>query len=249
MSVKGKLAVGNAGGGSPSALPEKTGKKRPPSPAEVALILSRRYNDHSHFNRKNPLEELLFILCSTKTNESSYRATYAALREEFPTFSRLAEAPPERIAAPLAPGGLHRQKSLAIRKICDAIIGKFGRLSLSPLRGMGDRECEDFLTSLPGVGKKVARCVMMYSLGRAVFPVDTHCWRISLRLGWVRPTQKDGHCAPRDMDRLQEKIPAALRFSLHVNFVSLGREFCAAGSPRCGGCPLLRACPRAGGGL
>jgi endonuclease III len=194
-----------------------------PPPDRVAALLRGRYGDHAHFNRKNPLEELLYIFCSTKTQESSYRATYTALREDFPTFSRLAEAPAEYIAKPLVSGGLYRQKSEAIRKTCDAIIGQFGRLTLSPLRAMGDAECEEFLTALPGVGKKVARCVMMYSLGREVFPVDTHCWRIARRLSWVRPTQKDGHCAPRDMDRLQNKIPPALRFSLHVNMVS--REF------------------------
>lgn len=210
----------------------------------VAAALRKRYRDHSHYNRRNPLEELLYILCSTKTQETSYRGTYAALRQEFPTFTKLAEAPAEYIAKPLVPGGLYRQKSRAIRRICDAILGRFGQLTLAPLRGMDDASCEGFLTSLPGVGKKVARCVMMYSLDRKVFPVDTHCWRVARRLGWVRPTQKDKHCAPRDMDRLQAKIPPSLRFSLHVNFVSLGREFCIAGHPRCAGCPLDRLCPK-----
>ena len=221
-----------------------------PPPDRVAAVLRGRYGDHAHFNRKNPLDELLFIFCSTKTQESSYLGTYAALREEFSTFSRLAEAPAEFIARPLVPGGLHRQKSQAIRSTCDAIIARFGRLTLAPLQDLDDAACEAFLTSLPGVGKKIARCVMMYSLGREVFPVDTHCWRIARRLGWVRPTQKDGHCAPRDMDRLQQKIPPALRFSLHVNFVSLGREFCTAGAPDCDGCPIRSLCPtgkRSGG--
>jgi len=222
-------------------------RPRPSAPPElVARLLRERYGDHAHFNRKNPMEELLFILCSTKTQESSYRATYSALRGAFPTFSSLAEAPAEYIARPLVPGGLHRQKSEAIRRICDAIVGAFGRLTLAPLRAMDDRACEVFLTALPGVGKKVARCVMMYSLGRAVFPVDTHCWRVAQRLGWVRPTQRDGHCSPRDMDRLQEKILPDLRFSLHVNFVSFGRDLCVASQPRCGECPLAAVCPRKG---
>lgn len=219
---------------------------KPPTPEQVAPILLRCYGDHAHYNRRNPMEELLFILCSVKTQESSYLSTYSALREEFPTFSSLAEAPAEYIAKPLASGGLQKQKSMSIRKICDAIIGRFGRLTLAPLRRWDDAECEAFLTSLPGVGKKVARCVMMYSLDREVFPVDTHCWRIALRLGWVRATQKDGHCSPRDMDRLQKKIPPPLRFSLHVNFVSLGREWCIAGTPLCGSCPLGHLCPRKG---
>ncbi len=210
----------------------------------MARRLRQRYRDHAHYNRKNPLEELLFILCSTKTQESSYRETFLALRREFPTFAKLGKASVSRIAKPLVRGGLYRQKSQAIRKICDEIIHRFGRLTLSPLRGFTDEECEDFLTTLPGVGKKVARCVMMYSLGRDAFPVDTHCWRVARRLGWIRATQKDRHCTPRDMDRLQHKLPHELRFSLHVGFVSLGREFCTAHEARCGGCPLEAICPK-----
>ncbi len=123
---------------------------KPPTLEQVAPILRRRYGDHAHYNRRNPMEELLFILCSVKTQESSYLSTYSALREEFPTFCSLAEAPAEYIAKPLATGGLQKQKSEAIRKICDAIMGRFGRLPLAPLRQMDDAGGEEFLTSLPG---------------------------------------------------------------------------------------------------
>jgi endonuclease-3 len=125
-------------------------------------------------------------------------------------------------------------------------VAKFGEPTLKPLHKMSDEDAEAFLLTLPGVGKKVARCVLMYSLGRQVSPVDTHCWRIARRLGWVRPTQKDKHCAPRDMDRLQFKIPPELRHSLHVNMISLGCEICTASVPRCKECPIAVVCPRIG---
>lgn len=220
---------------------------KPPAQVEtIAAILTARYADHNHYNRRNPLEELLFILCSVKTSEKGYRRTYKALRQDFPTFAHLAEAPQESIEAPLVPGGLYRQRSKAIRAILDEIILRFGRATLAPLRGYPDEQCERFLTGLPSVGKKVARCVMMYSLDRAVFPVDTHCWRVARRLGWIRPTAKDGHCTERDMDRLQAKIPPPLRHSLHVNFVSLGREICTALNPKCDRCPLESYCRKVG---
>lgn len=219
-----------------------------PCVGTVCEILRRKYRDWDHHNRHNPLDELLFILCSTRTQEDGYRGTYLALKRAFPTFGALADAPAKYIARPLESGGLQRQKSRAIHEICDRIRARFGRLTLSPLRDMPDAECEAYLTSLPLVGKKVARCVMMYSLGREVFPVDTHCWRIARRLGWIRPTQKDGHCAERDMDRLQDRIPGKMRYSLHVNFVSLGREFCSGQVPNCAGCPLGDICPRMGVG-
>ena len=213
---------------------------------KVATVLKRRYRDHAHFNRRNPLEELLFIICSTQTTEASYRRTYRDLRREFPTVGHLAEAPAEYLARPLEPGGLSNQKAKSMRRIFDALQAEFGSLTLAPLRHYTDDEAEAFLTSLPGVGKKVARCVLMYSLDREVFPVDTHCWRIAQRLGWIRATTSDGHCSERDMDRLQEKIPANLRFTLHVSFVSLGREICTAKHPECDRCPVRTYCRRIG---
>ena len=221
-------------------------RKYPPTVCDVAAALKNRYHDFNHYNLKNPLDELLFIICSTKTGEASYRSTYRSLKETFPTHYQIAEAPAEYIARPIVSGGLSNQKAKAIRDLLDIIVEKFGEPTLKPLRKMSDEEAEAFLLSLPGVGKKVARCVLMYSLGRQVFPVDTHCWRIARRLGWVRPTQKDKHCAPRDMDRLQSRIPPELRYSLHVNMISLGRELCAPSAPRCDECPISAWCSRIG---
>lgn len=219
--------------------------KPPKYVVEIAAGLKKRYRDFDHYNLKDPLNELLFIICSTKTEEASYRNSFRALKESFPTHNAIAAADAGSIARAIVNGGLSNLKANAIRNLLDAVVARFGEPSLKSLRSMDD-EAEDFLVSLPGVGKKIARCVLMYSLGRKVFPVDTHCWRIARRLGWVRPTQKDGHCAPRDMDRLQSKIPLKLRHSLHVNMVSLGREICTAIAPKCGKCPLVDWCPRIG---
>lgn len=213
---------------------------------EIAGTLWSRYHDFDHYNLKDALDELLFIICSTKTEEASYRVSFQSLKDAFPTHHDLAEAPVESIARAIARGGLSNLKARSIRNLLDSIVIRFGSPTLEPLRRMSDKDAEDFLLSLPGIGKKIARCVLMYSLGRQVFPVDTHCWRISRRLGWVRPTQKDKHCAPRDMDRLESKIPAELRYSLHVNFVSLGRDICVAVSPKCEICPIAAYCPRIG---
>lgn len=222
------------------------GLRYPAAVGEVAAALKARYADFDHYNLKDPLDELLFIICSTKTGEAGYRASFSALKAAFPSHHQLAEAPAEYIAEPIAAGGLAALKSKTIRTLLDAIVVRFGAPTLEPLRNMSDREAEAFLTSLPGVGKKVARCVLMYALGREVFPVDTHCWRIARRLGWIRRTHKDGRCASRDMDRLQVRIPPKLRFSLHVNFISLGREICTAKQPKCGICPISAWCRRIG---
>ena len=170
---------------------------------EVSRLLSMKYEDWPHYNRKNPLDELLFIICSIQTNEDLYRLTFASLKARFPKFDSLAKAKEKQIAKAIADGGLARQKAAVIKKLLKAIVKEFGRPTLAPLHGMADHQCERFLTSLPGVGPKTARCVMMYSLDKQVFPVDLHCWRICRRLGWVRATRRNKSCSRKDMDRLQ----------------------------------------------
>lgn len=217
-----------------------------PDVETVARALSERYRDHAHANKTNPLSELLFILCSLQTNEALYQATYARLRTRFPTFRQLADASEHQIASVLVRGGLSRQKARTIRAVLSQLESDFGAPTLAPLRNMGDAECELYLESLPGVGKKTARCVMMYSLSRKVFPVDSNCWRICRRLGWVRPTRPDKSCSPRDMERVQAGIPPNARFSLHINLVSHGRDCCLPAAPNCESCCINQFCHRIG---
>ncbi|MEW8280569.1 MAG: hypothetical protein AB2665_02215 [Candidatus Thiodiazotropha sp.] len=215
---------------------------------KVSRLLSSEYGDWPHFNRKNPLDELLFIICSIQTNEDLYRLTFASLKAEFPTFDLLATANERQISKSIVDGGLSAQKARAIKKLIKAICDEFDRPTLAPLKRMADNDCQRFLTSLPGVGLKTARCVMMYSLDRQVFPVDLHCWRICRRIGWVRPTRQNKTCSRKDMNRLQGKIPPELRFRMHVNLVSHGRAICTSADPDCSNCCVRRYCRQIGVG-
>lgn len=208
----------------------------------VAVALANAYGSPTHGNKLNPLRELLFILCSLQTNESLYQSTYASLMARFPTFRQLADASESEIADTIVHGGLARQKARTIRAILSRLESDFGAPTLSPLRAMSDTDCEHYLESLPGIGRKTARCVMMYSLRRDVFPVDSNCWRICRRLGWVRPTRPDKSCSPRDMDRVQNGITPNRRLSLHVNLVSHGRVYCTPSRPRCEACCISQFC-------
>lgn len=208
----------------------------------VARALSDCYSDDLHGNKANPLRELLFIICSVQTNEALYRSTYTKLMAAFPTFARLADATEKEIASEIAHGGLSRHKARTIKAILARLACDFGNPTLRPLRQMSDAECEEYLESLPGVGRKTARCVMVYSLRRLVFPVDSNCWRICRRLGWVRPTRPDKSCSPKDMNRVQAGIPPALRLSLHVNLVSHGRATCLPSIPLCESCCIRTFC-------
>ena len=221
-------------------------KKYPADVYSIASTLTTKYMDFPHNNKKNPLDELLFIICSVKTTGGSYEKTYRRFRQHFRRFSDIAKAREIDLARALSTGGLQNIKARQIREVMNTLKRTFGTTTLSPLKRYTDEECEELLISLPGIGKKVARCIMLYSLGRQVFPVDTHCWRICKRMGWVRATSRSKTCTSKDMDRLQERVPPELRFSLHVNMVSLGREICTYFEPACSICPIKGFCRKIG---
>jgi endonuclease-3 len=77
-----------------------------------------------------------------------------------------------------------------------------------------------------------------------VFPVDSHCFRIAQRLGWI---PKEVYLTDRRADELQAGVPQPLRRDLHVGMVLLGRNYCLAKNSRCTDCPLLELCPISSG--
>jgi len=204
----------------------------------IAGVLGRRYDDKALENKRNPFDELLYIVLSSKTPPGRYRETYGALRKRFPRAEALAGATPRVVAKTVEQGGLARRRGRQIVAIARQLEERFGRVTLAPVRTMDDREAEALLTGLPGVGIKIARCVLLFALGRKVFPVDAHCFRVAKRLGWTSAATLTRSAA----EELQQGIPKGLRRSLHVSFVQLGREFCTPSAPRCRECPIVGSC-------
>lgn len=213
-----------------------------PGPEEFVREVDRRlqvYGNNRHFNKSNPLDELIFIILSAQTEFYSYRETFQALHKKFPTKESLFRASLGNIEATIRGGGLSKKKAAQIKGALAKIYSDTGKLSLSFLTSWNDEDVEKYLTSLPGIGTKSARCVMMYSLKRQVFPVDTHVWKISRRLGMTPPIPKP---TPTMEKALEAKIPKELRYTLHVNMVSHGREICTTYWPKCDQCMLTDIC-------
>lgn len=190
------------------------------------------------------LDQLVWFLLSTRTTVANCEAAYSALRTRYPSWGEVREAPDEYVGACLRPAGLFRSRAANLKAAIAVIEKRFGEPSLEALRSWSDEEAESFLRSLPGVGLKVARCVLAFGLGRSSFAVDAHIWRISRRLGWHDlPGEAPSEWGADRIQSVARTAPDPL--SLHVNLIRLGREFCPAGSPRCEPCPLARLCPTA----
>ncbi len=173
----------NEGGIHRTAAPDRQGFFA--SVAVVAKRLGAAYPNSNLGNKRNPLDELAYIILSGQTGGALTQEAYASFKRRFPRWGQVADAPLSAIAASVRIGGLGQQKAHYLRDIARRLRQDFGAVTLKALKRMSTRRAETYLRTLPGVGIKTARCVLLYSLHRRVFPADTHCLRVMTRLGWV----------------------------------------------------------------
>ncbi len=184
----------------------------------------------------DPLGELVLTVLSQSTNDRNRDVAFLRLRERFPTWEAVRDAPVAEIEAAIQPGGLHVQKS---RRIAEILAALAPDLDLDWLRTVPVEDARAFLCTLPGVGRKTAACVLLFSWGLRDIPVDTHVARVGTRLGLFRPG------APFDElhDELLRMTPPGQELEFHVNLLRHGRRTCHARAPACRSCALRRMCP------
>lgn len=205
----------------------------------ISHLLSHRYPFQNLGNKRNPLNELLYIIISLRTTAPSTQRTYLSFKKTFPRWKKVYSTPINKISAVLKNAGLSKQKAKNLKMILRKIKSDLGDISLIKLQYLSDKKMENYLISLRGIGLKSARCIMMYSFGRKVFPVDSHCFRIIKRLGWV---EQESKYTARMQNKIQELIPTKTRYRLHVNLIQHGRRICFPFRPRCNVCFLSKFC-------
>ena len=208
----------------------------------IARRLARAYGTAPEPRRLPPLDELVLTILSQNTNDTNRDRAYADLRKRFPTWEDVADAPVGAIAHAIKRGGLAPTKAPRIKKVLRTIRAGGSRLDSRALRGQGDVELWERLVALPGVGPKTAACVLLFSLGRPFFPVDTHVHRVAARLGLVPPRAN----AVVAQTLLQRAVPDELTYELHMQLIRHGRHVCVARRPLCSECVLRDICPRVG---
>jgi endonuclease III len=202
----------------------------------------------------HPIAELILTVLSQSTNDRNRDVAYLRLRERFPLWEQVRDVPLAEVEEAIRPGGISKVKSARIQAILRAIsersaqdgAGWPGReeteLSLDWLPDVPLAQARDYLTSLPGVGRKTAACVLLFAYGLREVPVDTHVSRVGMRLGLLR----DGAPFEELHDQMLAMTPPGQELELHVNLLRHGRRICHARSPACGKCALARMCPSRG---
>ncbi|MGI8460654.1 MAG: endonuclease III domain-containing protein [Solirubrobacterales bacterium] len=182
-----------------------------------------------------PVHELVLTILSQNTNDRNRDLAYARLREAFTGWEEVRDAAPLAVADAIRPGGLADTKAPRIQNVL-RLLGD--PIDLDWLRAAPREVAIGYLTGLPGVGRKTAACVMIFSFDRPEIPVDTHVHRVGGRLGLFRERAPFGE-AHEEMRAVTEPADA---YELHVNLITHGRRVCRP-KPRCGQCGLRKMCP------
>ena len=184
----------------------------------------------------------MLTVLSQHTSDTNRDRAYADLRKRLPTWDEVADAPLPVLARAIRRGGLGPTKAVRIRAMLRAMRESGVPLDEAAFTRMPDVELWDTLVALPGVGPKTAACVLLFSLDRPYFPVDTHVHRVARRLGLVPPHAD----AVATQAAFQSSVPPDDMYALHMNLIRHGREICVAIRPRCSVCVLRDLCPRVG---
>lgn len=188
-------------------------------------------------NPEDPLDDLVYVLLSNKSAPERAQKAYADLKARFASWDYVSETDLPEVVAMLRPTGFATKRAGQLLAIFRRLKEDFGRCSLDELRVWGQEETFNYLTSFSGVSDKVARCVMMYTMGFEVLPVDAHVHRVAHRLGWTRIDRPE-----KSHGELEVLVPPKLRYAFHVDCIAHGRLLCRATSPDCPPCPVKAHC-------
>jgi endonuclease-3 len=237
---------------------------RRPTPARARRIRDRLravYGIPRMAPHGRPLDELVLTVLSQSTNDRNRDVAFLRLRERFARsgqaggdrsqidYAAMLVAPVSEVEEAIRPGGISKVKSARIQAILAAIEGSAhdpaDPLSLEWTREAPIEQSRAYLCALPGVGRKTAACVLLFSYGLRDIPVDTHVSRVGMRLALLRaggsnPSFEELH------DQMLALTPPGEELELHVNLLRHGRRTCFARKPACSDCALARMCPSRG---
>ena len=201
--------------------------------------LGRRYGVPEWKSAGPATDSLISTLLSQNTNDRNSREGFRRLKAAFPDWAAVEKAHWRKVASAIRVSGLANVKSRRIKQILRRLREERGGYSLDFLKEWDTDVAREYLLSIPGVGPKTAACVLLFSFGRPVLPVDTHIHRVARRLGLIGPRVN----AEQAHAELQAISPDAWVYPLHLLMIRHGRETCHARQPACADCVLLRMCP------
>ena len=197
---------------------------------DIINILKKTYPEAKcslDFNK--PFELVVAVMLSAQCTDKRVNKTTPALFSKYPTIESFANADITDLEKMIHPCGFYKNKAKNIIETAKKVLNDFD--------GIVPSNMEDLLT-LPGVGRKSANVIMLevFGISQGV-AVDTHCKRISNRLG----LSKESDPTKIEFDLIQKFPPETLKDVNHL-FMYFGRDICTARNPKCKQCPLRNFC-------
>ena len=238
-------------------------RTRPRLVDDVLDGLAGLYGRPAWERRLDPTGELILTILTQSTADVNAEQAYVALRRAYPGSGPVARhapglgwgggglpdgaepdwvaveaAPYEELVEVIRPGGLPFQKAKSIQAALGTIRERRGNHSLEFLADLPPLEAREWLTSIPGIGKKTASVLLLFAFGMPLVPVDRHVERVSRRVGLLpaKATVEDAHDYFLTMVRPDQMLEA------HVNLIHHGRVVCEAQRPKHELCPLRARC-------
>lgn len=196
------------------------------------------YFGEPEWTKRPALDELILTVLSQNTNDRNRDIAYTAMRDRYPAWEDVRSALRDDLIDTVRYAGLANQKAPRIQEILNTLYEEKGDLSLDFLNAMSPEEVFQWLISLKGVGPKTASIVMVFSLEMPAFPVDTHIYRVSGRIG-LRDSAVNAEQAHSELAKLYTPNQYG---HAHLLLIYLGRQICAARKPKCEQCPINDLC-------
>jgi endonuclease-3 len=205
---------------------------------QVHQMLLEIYGEPAWRPHLDPVSELVSTILSQNTNDVNRDVAFERLRERLPSWEQVRDADVEEVVEAIRPAGLANQKGPRIQGALRTITQERGELELDFLADWPVEDAKAWLSSIKGVGPKTAAIVLLFSLGRPAFPVDTHVHRVTKRLGLIGPrvSREKAH------DELEQLVLPEDYYAFHLNVIRHGRQVCASRKPRCASCILRDLC-------
>jgi len=204
----------------------------------IYRLLVEEYGQPTWRLHRDPVSELVLTFLSQNTSDVNSHRAFGQLKARYPTWEAVVAAPTDELADTIRSGGLADIKAPRIQGALQRIQEERGEFDLHFLTDLPLEEARQWLTSLKGIGPKSAAIVLLFCFGRPLFPVDTHVFRISRRLGFVSPkTSRE-----QTQTVWEALVSADLYYPLHLNLITHGRRVCKAGNPLCAICVLQAHC-------
>lgn len=205
---------------------------------EINKLLIEEFGIPKRKKRKpNSMDILIGTILSQNTNDKNSYKAYRNLKSKIKSWDEILNIRISTLESLIKVAGLGKQKALSIKSLIKKLKEVTGKVNLNYLLKSDNDSVIEELTKFKGIGVKTASCVLLFSFGRNVCPVDTHVHRILNRVGVVKTNSPD-----KTFNQIKDFIPENYGHTLHTNLLRLGREICLPKNPRCGICVIRAKC-------